>query len=329
MSKPVRVGLIGCGSMGMGLGQAMARDAASVLSAVVDVDAEAAAQAAQKFRATAFDTPSDLIGSGSVDAVVIATPPSNHEALTAEAVSAGLHVFCEKPLALSTAACERMIDGARRAGVVLMVGHVLRYFAMPSHVLEKVRSGEAGQPRALHMTRSGHGWRPDAGWRTQRSLCGGLLAEVNIHEIDFMRCLLGEVESVYAIGGNHRNPHLDFEDTIQLVLRFRGGGAGTLFTSLASEFNQYKMTLLCSGGTFQSVNFWEQVVFKAAGGAESVFEAKDFRGQPPFVRELTEFVASIREGAPVTIPGEEGLAALRIIEAAETALRTGQVVALS
>ena len=164
---------------------------------------------------------------------------THREEVVLQAIAAGKDVFCEKPMALSLADCEEMIDAARRAGRKLMVGQVLRLITVFATVRRLVEEGLIGPPRAMRILRCSRRsdcaegpWRTS--WRRSRANTGGLLFEINVHEFDFMRAILGEAAEVSAMAANIAHPELDYEDHAVVTVRFRNGAIAFLETSTAT-----------------------------------------------------------------------------------------------
>ncbi|HID11748.1 MAG TPA: Gfo/Idh/MocA family oxidoreductase, partial [Candidatus Latescibacteria bacterium] len=240
---------------------------------------------------------------------------------------AGKHIFCEKPMALSVASCDRMIAAAEDAGVKLMVGQVLRYIPRFAKIKEIVDSGVLGGPFAISIVRMGRGWgAADVHWRRRRDMVGGVLFEVSVHELDFMCYIMGEVERVAAFTGRYIHRDIDYEDTAQVLLRFRNGGLGSLVAGVSSAIGVYEGKMLCGKGSL--FWGWDGIRYRTFEGEEVRVGEDELPTEPGVHRELREFVEAVREGKPATIPGEEGRRAVEVVEAAYRSAETGREVSL-
>jgi predicted dehydrogenase len=275
--------------------------------------------------AAEYDVPYDLdarglLGRGDVDAVIVASPNFTHCDLTCQAAEAGKHVFVEKPMALSTADCTRMIEACRGADVKLMVGQVLRYLPTFQALLDLVASGDYGEPFAIRTTRIGGGWggQHRAPWRLRREQCGGPLYEINQHELDFMRCVCGDVESVSAAMGRYREEEIDYEDLAFVMLNFRAGGKGCLMAGHAAVLGSYDGMILCTRGamTFKG---WGEITHQIEGQEPVTFQPSAGDYEPGVRREVREFLEAVRDDCAPPIPGEEGRKNVAIAEAAHQA----------
>ena len=146
---------------------------------------------------TDFDA---MLASGAVDAISITLPTFVHPDTTIKALKAGVHVLCEKPMALNPAECDRMIAAAEETGKVLQVGHCIRFW--PEYVVARdlVRSGEYGKPIAATFRRfsTAPNWSPD-NWFADESRSGGQPLDLHIHDTDYVHHLFGMPTSVSSI----------------------------------------------------------------------------------------------------------------------------------
>src|SRR5579871_523991 len=178
----------------------------------------------------------EALADDGVDAVVLATPNSQHATETIAAAAAGKHVFSEKPLALTRADAQAMADATQAAGVTLAVGYNRRFHPEMASLRERIRGGDLGTilhveatmtfPNALFLT-------PDA-WRASRdeTPCGGL-APMGVHAVDGMIDLCGEIDHVFC-QSIRRAVAIDADDTTAMIFRMREGMSGYLGTMTAT-----------------------------------------------------------------------------------------------
>lgn len=333
MAETLGIGLIGCGGMGRSLGRQLLEIEAARLVAMTDPSAEARAEAAAELGRPAVESVERLIESPEVEAVVIASPGLYHAELTEQAAARGKHVFVEKPLATYARDCDRILAAAEQAGITLMVGQVLRYYPCWWQVLELVREGVLGEPWAVAVTRIGGGWSgwPQA-WRNSREISGGLLMEVNAHEIDFMCQVCGDVERVYAEADHFgtEDPS-DYPNLAFVSLRFRSGAVGLLHTSTVSEISDLSGKIQGSEGTLVYTRGFSpdgEIRYTRRDGETRTLRVGDLEVEQPVRKELRLFVEAVRNGTPPPIPGAEGRRNVVIAEAAYESARTGRPVTL-
>ncbi len=142
---------------------------------------------------------SDLLADDSVDLVDICLPPSLHADATVAALEAGKHVFCEKPIALTTDEADRMVDAARQSGKSLLIGQVLPFLPEYDFALSAVQSGRYGELLGGHFKRiiSEPTWLPDF---FDPAKVGGPVIDLHIHDAHFIRVLCGMPERVFSTG---------------------------------------------------------------------------------------------------------------------------------
>lgn len=330
--KQLGVGLLGCGRMGRDLVRAVKAIPKARLAAACDVDESKAQTLGKEHEVPAFADPAEFFRSADIEAVIVATPQFVHRQGAELAAAAGKHVFCEKPMAVTVADCDAMIAACQKAGVKLMIGQVLRYLPTWSKSLEIVRSGVLGRPIGISVTRIGGGfggWFEQ--WRGSMQGSGGLLMEINSHEIDFMRCLAGDVDSVFCLAEHYVDPHLQMPDLIYVLLRFKSGAIGHLHSSMASAIGESSAKIQCEKGSLfyrHAFGLDSDIVWNEFGKEPQRILTKEVKVEDGVLREVREFVESVLEDKPATIPGEEGRAAVAVAQAAYESARTGQLVKL-
>jgi len=323
----IRVAVVGLGIGMRHLREYRARQDARVV-AVADVRQEVADAAAAEYGVPAFSSLGDLLAATHPDAVSLCTPPVWHALQVEELANAGVHVLVEKPMAPGLADCRRMVHAARAAGVCLMVGHKKR-FAPPYRYLHEQFRGAFGQPRWAAATYAMG--RVDKPWFWDERDGGGPIQENAIHLWDLMRHLMGEVESVYARGGNLFRPDVAAQlDTAATVLGFEGGGHATVACGYASEWGcateQVSFAtprVVCEvSGPFDQAN---RLRF-AYRHAPARPEERVYREASGFAEEIDEFVASIRESRDPSVTGEDAARSVAVALAVKRSARTGRPV---
>jgi predicted dehydrogenase len=191
---------------------------------------------AQDQKLTFADSYEAILADPNVDAVVLATPHSQHAAQVIAAARAGKHVFCEKPFALHKAEAEEAVAATRQAGVTLGLGYNRRFHPEMTKLRERIRSGDLGVimhceatmtfPNALML-------KADA-WRAQKdeTPCGGL-TPMGVHAIDGMIDLCGDIDTVYC-QSFRRAVSIDADDTTSMLFRMKEGMSGYLGTMTAT-----------------------------------------------------------------------------------------------
>jgi myo-inositol 2-dehydrogenase/D-chiro-inositol 1-dehydrogenase len=219
----IRIGLIGAGTMGRRHLRSLATDARVAIAGVADVAAGAAADAAASVGARPCATLAEL-AECAIDAVYIASPNVSHAALVCEAFDRGLHVFCEKPMAISLADARTVASRARGSSRVYQMGFNRRW--SPAYRFLK-RTIDAGFAPTSANVKMNDGDMLTPTWYTNVAVCGGFMYDTAVHLVDMVAWLVGPIESVAAVG--RRSFYPDYDD-IAMLLRC-GGGRPVAFTT--------------------------------------------------------------------------------------------------
>lgn len=324
-----RVGLIGCGHMAQHLiAQAASLEGVSI-GGVADIVPERAKAFGEKYGAPDFQDYRKMLELPDINAVIVATPNVLHAEHAEAAAQAKKHVFSEKPMTTTLEGCDRMIRAAESNGVQLMVGHVLRYFPVFHRSHEIIASGSLGSPQALVVQRTGMVDDPfGVGWRSRMAESGGILMEVNAHELDFLRHLCGPAKTVYAEGRQIVPAGYDYPDTLLVQIEFQDGAMACLHASIGAAISEYHMTLQCSEGTLTNGGFGGPIQYARFGGKPQRIEASEIAMEDPYRHELRLFFEALRKGETPPVTGAEARGAVEMAVAAYRSIETGQAVSL-
>ena len=269
-----------------------------------------------------------------VDAVYIVLPSGLHADWTTKAFAAGKHVLCEKPMALSSAECDRMIAASRRANRKLMIAYRSHFEPHNLEAMELMARNAAGQLRVLRTEQS---YRmgptsPDDNWRVNRALAGGgPLEDLGIYGLQAALYLTRQMpESISATSfrptGDPRFSEIFASVTSQW--RFPSGAVAQLATSYDSSGINFVHVRGTTGALIMdpATNYSGQKM-TLEGNEHRVFKSGDPDIQ--FSRQLDHFVDAIRDGARIRTPGEMGLRDLRLIEAIYVSAAAGRTVKLN
>ena len=328
------LGVIGCGNMGASLANGSRELDCAEVVCVSDVDSEKGRALSEKMDCDYEADYHTMLAREDVQAVMIATPPFLHIDPTIAAAQVGVHVFCEKPMSPTLAGCDAMIAACEQGGVKLGIGLVCRFHPVHRKVRDLARGGDLGTPLCLMVHRLGGGWGGvwSATWRKSRDKSGGTLMEVNAHEIDFMRFVMGDAESVSAVGGQFVQMETDFPDVALVSIRFKNGGVGVLHSSQASAIGGYGGRLDCAEGSVVFPSFWGGeggLRYKRYDGGETAIAASELsQDESPVSQEIRAFCEAVLNGENPPVSGADGRAAVEIALAAYQSIETGEAVAL-
>jgi predicted dehydrogenase len=265
-----------------------------------------------------------------VDAVYIGLPNDMHREYTERAARVGVHVLCEKPMAVTAKDCQAMIDAAREHRVRLMVAYRLHFQRANLKAVELLQSGKLGDPRVFSSDFTMQVRDPD-NIRLKRERGGGTLYDIGIYCINAARYLFREEpEEVAAFTANSGDRRFrEVEESTSAVLRFPGERLATFTCSFgASDTATYRVIGtegdLCLDGAYEYAEEMTMAVTVKGRTREQVFPPRD-----QFAPELIHFSDCILNGREPGPSGREGLADVRIIEALYAAARQGKRISLS
>jgi len=329
----VRLGIIGLGSMGLTharnvlAGKLTGLD----LAAVADPDARTHAQLPG---IRAYADAHDLIGSGTVDAVLIATPHFSHTSLGIAALQAGLHVLVEKPISAHKADAERLIAAHTRPGQIFAAMFNQRTDPYYQEIKKLIQTGALGQIRRINWVITDwfrtSAYYASAGWRaTWEGEGGGVLLNQCPHNLDMLQWLFGQPERVRAFCHFGRYHQIEVEDDLTAYLEFPGGATGVFIGSTGEAPGTNRLEIAGERGRLVYEN--DEISFLQNEEEMTRFSR---RAPQPFARPATvhrpirmpdhggqhvailqNFADAIRLGVPVIAPGREGIYSVELANA--------------
>lgn len=236
--RKLKLGIAGLGRGFSVMLPALALHPRLELAAAVDTREEARTRFEADFGGTAYDDVAAMCADPALDAVYVATPHQFHADHAEIAARAGKHILVEKPMALTIAACTRMIDAARAAGVHLLVGHSHSFDAPIAEARRLIASGAYGAPRLITaMNYTDFIYRPRRPEELDTAQGGGVVFSQAAHQIDIARLLGGGlVDTVYATTGSY-DPNRPTEGVYSAMLKFAGGAVANLTYSGYGRFD--------------------------------------------------------------------------------------------
>jgi predicted dehydrogenase len=308
----MRAAVIGVGHLGRHHARILSALPGVSLAGIVDIDQARAAQIASEFGTAAYADAREI--EGKLDLAVIAVPTESHTAIALRLIGAGVHTLVEKPITQTVAEADELIAAAKRAGVVLAVGHSERFNPAVAAARPYI-----DDPRFIEVHR--------LGTMPGRSLDIDVVLDLMIHDLDLILSVVqSEVESVEAVGVPVLTPRIDIANA---RLRFKNGCIANLTASRISKesirkirFFQRDAYVSIDTGA-RDVEMWSLVpqpgaAPKIGGGKLPVSPDEPLKG------ELEDFVAAIRERRPPAVSGEQGRAALALaVRIVELMGRTG------
>ncbi|WP_420111478.1 Gfo/Idh/MocA family protein [Pseudactinotalea sp.] len=261
------------------------------------------------------------------DLVDICTPTTVHPEHVRAAVAAGLDTFCEKPLARTTAEAEALVTLADAAGVRLMPGHVVRWFPAYEALHAAVENDDLGELAVLRFSRTGS--RPDRDWFHDVAASGGIVLDQMIHDLDQALWLAGDVVEVTA---QQTAPTAQRVTSAQVVLVHASGALSYVTGTWGPPGTQFRTTfeVAGTGGLLQHDSTAQpEVVIDARDVGGSTGLLPPIAGTSPYQLILADFLRWVRGGPQPRLAAADGVAAVRVAEAALRSIASGGTVRLA
>ncbi len=334
----VRIGIIGCGGIAKMHMKGFAACPDVKVVACSDISAERSKEFAAEFGISkSFSDYGKMLASAKLDAVSVCTPNYAHSGPTIAALEAGVHVLCEKPMAMNCAEAAEMAAAAGRTGRMLTIGHHMRFHPFARYLKRAIEAGDLGTiyfGRSHALRRRGiPGW---GAFHIRAKSGGGPLIDIGVHALDLIIWLMGSPTPLRVSGsvytkfgnrpdfynawGNYKREDYDVEDYACGMVRFEGGASLLLEASWA--------------GHLPDVETFPQMILGEKGGATilpfgsptpvKMFTSRDealvdiipqgFPEVQPHVEEIKHWVACLRGEAEVLVKPEESLNVQRILD---------------
>ncbi len=321
----LKAAVIGVGMMGRNHARVYAQMEGTSLVAAADPDASVLEPLARTYRARVYTEYVQLLDEEKPDLVSIAVPTRLHREVAVAAMSRGLHVFLEKPIAASVEEGQKIVECAHREGVKLGVGHIERFNPAVTELKKQLNAGQLGRIFQIHARRVGP--------FPSRVGDVGVVIDLATHELNLLEYLTGSrVKSVYA--ETEREIHAKHEDLLTGILKFEDGTIGILDINWLTPTKIRELSLIGEKGMFL-VNYLTQDLFfyendfrngnweglAIMGVSEGQRIRHNIKRKEPLLAELESFVEAIEDDAEPQIGGEE---ALRAVLLAERLIESGE-----
>jgi predicted dehydrogenase len=321
----VRVGVVGLGYWGPNIARNFDRLPGVELGWICDSRAEALERFTPQFPdARATGDLAELLEDPELDAIAITTPVPTHAELALRAIDAGKHCFVEKPLAQSVAAAEEVAAAAERAGVVLMVGHLLEYHPGVERLKDLADAGELGEIRYVYSNRLN---------LVKLRADENALWSLGAHDVSVVLLLAGEEPSeCRAIGESYMQQGV--EDVVFCYLRFPSGLAAHLHLSWLDPHKDRRLTVVGSQkmATFDDMELERKVTVYDKGFDQDYSSYGEYiarsgdvwspkvSNEEPLRIECRHFVDRVRHGGEPRSGGASGVRVVRVLEALQRSL---------
>lgn len=338
MSEPLRVAVVGAGLIGRRRAALASAHHESRCVVVADPDAGRAAEVAAASGAVPASDWREVVTRPDVDVVVAATPNGFLEPIALASLAAGKHVLIEKPMGRNLAEAERMRAAAQRAGRVLKVGFNHRYHPAIAEARRRLDDGSIGSVINARC-RYGHGGRPgyEKEWRGSREMAGGgELTDQGVHVADLLHWFMGLPSAAYGVTQRAVWPLGDLEDNGFGTFRYASGVVAIFHTSWTQWKNLFSLEIFGTEGALlveglgRSYGTETLTVHrrKPEGGAPDA-ETLLYEGEDESWRlEWADFVGAVRHGRSMLGTADDGVAAMRMLDALYRSAASGMPATL-
>jgi predicted dehydrogenase len=328
----LQVALVGMGRVARVHLEALRSTTAVEVVGVFDTDpARAHERAEAEHIARVYASWEQVLSDATVQCVGVLLPHDLHEQFVIEALRAGKHVVCEKPLAPTLAECDRMLAAAAESGRRLFPVHNRVYGIAVERMHEMVRLGHIGDV-VLAQTTGFEGPPTVQTWLATPRGGGGVLMSQAVHPMYALRWLLGDVARVSCVFGDRKVVEMTAEDIAVVLLKFQSGIAAEMTCTFGIAHGPYDHSISLHGRdgylTMSNRRLWA-IAPRLFGDTElHDLEVVESDAASGFRRMWEDYARGILEGAPTRQNGEDGKRAVEIVQAAYQSNQTGRSVDL-
>jgi len=339
MRRKVKLGIIGAGAFSESHIKGICQTDKAEIAAICDIDIDRAEARAKKHGISSYyQDYHELLAREDIEAVTLPLPDQVHRQVTIDALRAGKHVLCEKPMALSVEDCKAMNEAAKETGKILMVGQIGRYTPVFNKAIEMVNNGEIGE---LFYVESEYAHDYSAiggkgGWRItpeRHPIVGG-----GCHAVDLLRRIAGNPQEVFAYANNKVLTTWPINDCIVAVMKFPNNVIGKVMCSIGCK-RRYTMRTVIYGSegtlivdprvpfiTVYQNRFTEKEHMSQRRQQEIKLEIPVAMNDHNFAGEVGDFCDAIINGREVECTGKEGAATVTACLAIVESARIGEKV---
>ncbi len=333
-SKDLKVGLLAYGAIGDEHNKAILATDGMVLAAVCDTNPERL-QAALKISpdAKTFSDANEMLASGAIDLVVVSTPPNSHYKWAKAALSLGIHVMLEKPMALTTEECDELMALAASKERLLVVYQNRRYdldFLTMKHLID---SGQIGEVFHYESFVGGYS-KPCSYWHSDAEVSGGAIFDWGSHFIDQILSIVpSSVDFVSGLNQKRMWDHVTNADHAQVTINFKDGLQAVFINSDLAAARKPKFYVLGTKGAL--VGNWDTSAGDSVADLPAVISLHQADGATQVIEHVSiepysfyaSLVAYLSDGTPMSVVAQQSRDVVAIMQAAEeSALANGNPV---
>jgi glucose-fructose oxidoreductase len=275
-----------------------------------------------------YQTFDQIANNPDIDVVYVVLPPSMHREYVVRAANAGKHVWCEKPMAMTVAECQAMIEACRKNKRSLAIGYRLQHEPNTQEWRRIVNQQLLGKVRELSC---GAGYRDGRTnhWKQTKALGGGALYDMGVYAIQGARLGTGlEPTAVISARTSTTRPEIyknGLDETTEARLEFPGGVVANIKTSFGENINY--LNINCQQGEISLSPYQSYNGIKGSSPLGSIHHAYQVPWQQ--AKQMDDDALAIMQQKPLLVPGEEGLRDIRVVEAIYRSAASGKKVSIS
>jgi predicted dehydrogenase len=331
----LRVGILGAGAIAMDHAKCLSLNPGVGKLLVFDVDGARAAKLAQEYKAEAVTSEAALIAGS--DLVWICSPPAYHRATIEACAAARKPMFCEKPLALSEADLAAIERAVAQSGTTFLMGQSCRWLHPFQVLVNRARSGAVGEIIEVFSTRLGY-FDParHPAWRLTDAASGGVVVELGVHEIDFLRSVAGNVVSVHGVGSSKNLARDRYQDNVAATGWMSNGAALALALSACEPRYLWQRGVRGTEGTLfiDDSRLTKLELWRPGKPEPELIPCENWRHETTgenmaFRNQVAAAVATLSSGVPFPVTVADGAAAVRAALAIRESITTGRAIKLA
>ena len=316
-STQISVAILGAGNMGRRLAKSLRSLNGVLIKYVYSRSMSQAQNLADLCRARALDDPKAIWGDHGVDAIIICLPTFTRLETLKPAIDSGKHIFCEKPLALDHSMADKIQTLLSGYSGTVMVGQVLRFFWEYSKIRAKVIAGEIGNAGTIRLSRR-VGYPGRDSWFADPAKSGGVILDLLIHDLDFLRWTCGEVKQIYAKALTFS--HLGTQDYALLNMKMDSGALAHIEGSWSHPVGSFRQTVeICGSRGLISYDSSTSENLKLISTSETEGKVASRISLPesdpsndPYANEVEHFLDCVRTGRKPFLAWEDSLQSCRL-----------------
>ncbi len=271
-----------------------------------------------------YETFESITNNPAIDIVYIVLPPSMHAEYSIKGAQAGKHVWCEKPMAMTAAECQRMIDAAKKNKVQLTVGYRMQHEPNTRRIMKFAKDLPYGKLKDLSAAAGYREGRTDH-WKQKKAMGGGAMYDMGVYPLNAARYASGMEPTAVTARASTTRPEIykEVEETMEFDMEFPGGATAKCVTSFGRGMNDLRVNF--------EKGWYTLSPFQAYSGINGVTsDGIKLNATIPHqqAKQMDDDALAIINKAAPLVPGEEGMKDIRIVEAIHKSAREKRRIAL-